>query len=498
MTSNILTLIIAAAFVASPFVYLLGRSMGKKVSWLVVALFVAITIGLAGLFPTVEHEVLMEEYSWVSAPVNLKFGLMGDGLSIPMLFTYVFVFAGTTLFSIPYMERRFKQDDIEESNEQYAKFYTLFLLYGASVAGCMLATNLIQFFMFFELALVFSWLLVFLYGYGDRKSNSLVYFIYTHIGGGAFLAGILGAYWNVGSFEIADLMHIADYPGAFWVGIFITLGLLVKIGALGFHGWMPGTYSESPAPVSAVLGATSVMLSTYSMSRLLPPFQPVLQGVSKWFMLWALMTILYAGVMALVQKDTKRLVAYLSMSQMNYCVLGVFTYAAFGVLGAISYSISHGLAIGLLFLVSGALLYRTETRDMTEMGGLSERLPIVILATLAGFLTIGGVPPAVGFKSKFILLSGAFVRGFETGTLELVIAILAGSLATLVTLGYEFKAIWTIYYGKLPEKLKEIKPVPMEMAVTLFALAALAIILGLWPAWITDPIEVFIEQIFHH
>jgi formate hydrogenlyase subunit 3/multisubunit Na+/H+ antiporter MnhD subunit len=135
---------------------------------------------------------------------------------------------------------------------------------------------------------------------------------------------------------------------------------------------------------------------------------------------------------------------------------------------------------------------------MTEMGGLSERLPVVILATLAGFLTIGGVPPAVGFKSKFILLSGAFVRGFETGTLELVIAILAGSLATLITLGYEFKAIWTIYYGKLPEKLKEIKPVPMEMAVTLLALGALAVIFGLWPAWITDPIEVFIEHIFHH
>ena len=498
MTSILLTLIIAAAFIASPIVYILGRTMGRKVSWLVFAVFLGMTIGLASLFPTVQHETLMEEYSWVSSPVSLNFGFMGDGLSVPMLFTYVFVFAGATLFSIPYMERRFKEDDVEESNEQYARFYTFFLLYGASVAGCMLATNLIQFFMFFELALVFSWLLVFMYGYGDRKNNSMVYFIWTHIGGGAFLVGILGAYWNVGSFEIADLLHIAEHSGAFWVGIFITIGLLVKIGALGFHGWMPGTYSESPAPVSAVLGATSVMLSTYSMSRLLPPFQPVLQGVSKWFMLWALLTILYAGVMALVQKDTKRLVAYLSMSQMNYCVLGVFTYAAFGVLGAISYSISHGLAIGLLFLVSGALLYRTETRDMTEMGGLAEKLPVVILATLAGFLTIGGVPPAVGFKSKFILLSGAFVRGFETGTLELITAILAGSLATLITLGYEFRAIWTIYYGKLPDKLKEVKTVPMEMAVTLLALGALAIIFGLWPALITNPIEVFIEHIFHH
>jgi NADH-quinone oxidoreductase subunit M len=396
------------------------------------------------------------------------------------------------------MEKRLNMGDLEENNEQYARFYTFFLLYGGSVAGCMLSTNLIEFFLFFELALVFSWLLVFLFGYGDRKRNSLLYFLWTHIGGGAFLVGILGAFWTVGSFEIADLAHIAEYPGAFWVGIALTLGLFVKIGALGFHGWMPDTYSESPAPVSAVLGATSVMLSTYSMARLLPYFQDVLYGISGWFMLWALLTILYAGVMALVQNDTKRLVAYLSMSQMNYCVLGVFTYVPYGVLGAISYSISHGLAIGLLFLVSGALLYRTGSRDMNEMGGLAEKVPIVVLATLAGFLTIGGVPPAVGFKSKFILLTGAVVRGFETGALELIVAILAGSLATLVTLGYEFRTIWRVYYGKLPEKLKDVSSVPTTMAITLIALGALSIIFGVWPALITEPIEVFIEHIFYH
>ena len=183
---------------------------------------------------------------------------------------------------------------------------------------------------------------------------------------------------------------------------------------------------------------------------------------------------------------------------MNYCVLGVFTYIPFGVLGAISYSISHGLAIGLLFLVSGALLYKTGSRDMREMGGLSEKLPIVILAILAGFLTIGGVPPAVGFKSKFILLSGAFERGFASGWLELIVAILAGSLATLVTLGYEFRTVWRIFYGKLPDNLKEVTSVPMTMAIALIAMGALSIIFGVWPALITNPIEVFIEHIFHH
>jgi NADH-quinone oxidoreductase subunit M len=463
----------------------------------VFAVFLGITIVFGWLIPVVEHEVMLEEYSWVAQPVSLTFGLLADGLSVPMLFTFLFVYAGATLFSMPYMERRLGQGDIEDSYAQYSKFYTLFLLYGASVAGSMLATNLIEFFLFFEMALIFSWLLVFLYGYGDRRRNSMVYFIWTHIGGGALLVGILGAYWTVGSFEIVDLAHIASYPNVLWIGVAITLGIFVKIGALGFHGWMPGTYSESPAPVSAVLGATSVMLSTYALARLLPPFQPVLQDISGWFMLWALATILYAGVMALAQRDTKRLVAYLSMSQMNYCVLGVFTYVPYGVLGAVSYSISHGLAIGLLFLVSGALLYVTGTRDMTKMGGLSEKLPITLLATMAGFLTIGGVPPAVGFKSKFILLSGAFVRGFSSGWLELLVAILAGSLATLVTLGYEFRTVWRVYYGKLPDTLKEVARVPDTMIVAFIALGALSIVFGIWPALFTNTLEAFIEHIFY-
>jgi NADH-quinone oxidoreductase subunit M len=494
---KILFQIIFLAILSAPIVYLLGRKLGKKTSWLVFAVLFLLSIYFGALIPRMEHEMLIQEKNWVIAPITLNFGFLADGLSVPMIFTYIFVSTFTILFSIPYMEKRLSQDDIIENNEQYARFNTFFLLYSVSVVGSMLSTNLIEFYVFFEVALVFSWLLVLYFGYGDRRRNSLLYFLWTHVGGGILLVGILGVYWLTGSFEIANLLHISDYPGAFWVGSAIALGLFVKIGALGFHGWMPDTYAESPAPVSAVLGATSVMLSTYSLARLMPPFQEVLQGVSKWFMLWALFTILYAGIMALVQKDTKRLVAYLSMSQMNYCVLGVFTYVPYGVLGAVSYSISHGLAIALLFLVSGALLYRTGLRDMSKMGGLAEKLPVAILAIIAGFLTIGGVPPAVGFKSKFILLSGAMERGFETTIIELIVAILAGSLATLITLAYEFKTVWRIFYGKLPNELKEVTMVPPSMAVTLLALGALAIIFGIWPALFTNPIEVFIEHIFH-
>ena len=218
MVNNLLLMTVLVSFLIAPIVYLLGRSMGKRVSWVVFAALLCVSLVFAGLMKTVEHEVVLEEYGWVVPPVKLTFGLMADGLSVPMFFTYVFVFAFATLFSLPYMERRLSQDDMEESNEQYARYYTLFLLYAVSVAGSMLATNLIEFYLFFEMALVFSWLLVLLFGYGDRKRNSLLYFIYTHIGGGVLLLGILGAYWTMGSFEIADLANIASYPNAFHSG----------------------------------------------------------------------------------------------------------------------------------------------------------------------------------------------------------------------------------------------------------------------------------------
>ncbi|MBS7619864.1 NADH dehydrogenase [Candidatus Bathyarchaeota archaeon] len=497
MTGNILLLMIMVTMGSSPIIYLLGRRIGKMVGWLSVAILMSVTVISIFLMPMVMEQRIIEEYMWTLPPVEFKFGLLGDGLSLPMLFTLIFVFSFAAVYSLTYMERRMREKDIEESNGKYAMFYTFFVLYSGSVAGAILSTNMIQYYLFFELSLVFSWLLVLIFGYGNRERTSLLYFLWTHVGGGFLLIGILSSFWSIGSFEIADLSKITNSSTGFWIGIAITLGLLVKIGGLGFHGWLPDTYSESPAPVSAVLGATSVLLVTYSLARLVLPFKEVLYGVSCWLELWALLTILYAGIMALVQRDTKRLVAYLSMSQMNYCVLGVFTYVEYGVLGALSYSISHGLAIALLFLVAGAILYGTGTRDMGKLGGLAEKMPAAIIASLVGFLTIGGVPPAVGFKSKFILLTGAFLRGFQNFGLELIIAIIAGTLATVITLAYEFRAIWRVYYGKLPSDIQKIKNIPATIAISLLMLSALSIIFGIWPALITNPLEEFIRHVFH-
>jgi NADH-quinone oxidoreductase subunit M len=408
----------------------------------------------------------------------------------------IFVFAFSVLFSIPYMRRRMQRGDIVESDGKYAVYYTFYLLYAGSVLGAILSTNLIEFYLFFECAVVFSWFLIFIYGYGKREKISLTYFIWTSVGALFLLTGILFAYQYIGSFEIADLWRISESPIGTWIGLAFTLGILVKIGALGLHGWLPSTYGEAPTPVSAVLGATSVVLGTYSLARLLVPFREVMFGISGWLELWALLTILYAGVMALRQSDTKRLVAYLSMSQMNYCFLGVFTYMYHGVLGAVSYSISHGLAIALLFLVAGAIQYRTGTRNMDELGGLAAKLPSSMIAILVGFLTIGGLPPSVGFKSKFILLTGAFERAFMSArALEWIIAILAATVATIITVAYEFRTVWRVFYGKLPRQLQDIREEPLSMIVALLALSSLLILFGIWPMIITKPLDVFFEHL---
>ncbi|UCH57347.1 MAG: hypothetical protein JSV18_08480, partial [Candidatus Bathyarchaeota archaeon] len=122
-------------------------------------------------------------------------------------------------------------------------------------------------------------------------------------------------------------------------------------------------------------------------------------------------------------------------------------------------------------------------------------LPSSIIATIVGFLTIGGVPPSVGFKSKFILLTGAFERAFLHSPLELMVAILAATVATVITLAYEFRTVWRVFYGKLPRKLQEIREVPLSMIVALLALSALSILFGIWPMLITKPLDVFFEHL---
>ncbi len=478
-----------------PIIYVLGIKIGKRVGWVTLFPLVCISSVIILLIPKVtEEHLIIEEYVW--APIiDLKLGLLIDGLSLPALITLTLVFTAAASYSIRYMERRVNEEHKAETRPAYAAYYALFLIYFAGVMGAILATNLIEFYIFYELAVLGPWALIYAYGYGKRGKIALTFFIWTHIGAVSLLIGILLTGWRINSYSISDLRLLNGDPMAIWVATAILICFMIKMAIVGLHPWLPGTYAEAPAPISAAIGATSVVFGTYAVVRFLTPIRDAIFGFSGWLELWALVTIAYGGFMALAENDTKRLVAFLSMSQMNYCLLGAFTYTIAGTLGAVSYSLSHGLAIALLFLATGAVFHKTGTRDMGRLGGLAPKMPFIILSSIIGFFTIGGVPPTIGFKSKFVLVAGAFDRAFISSPLELLVA-MGAVMITMVTIAYELWAVWRIFYGKLPNSLRDVKESPLTMSVAVLVLALTSLILGIWPAVIMDPLEFVVTKLF--
>jgi len=490
--------VLAVPIVAAPIVYFAGRQMGKKVGWLA-AIPLVYTLLLAG---SVAVEIrgggsYSESYNWASA-AGLTFGLLADGLSIWMLLTVNILCLMICIYSVSYMEHRFQEEEhhthVPTPNSAYASYYTLYLLYAVGMLGTVLTTNLIQFYLFYELMLVPSWALINNYGYGERERIGIMYFLWTHVGAVIMLAGLLSSYWITGSFEISAMGGVAGSPIAGWVAFAILIGFFTKMAVFGLHIWLPYAHGEAPTPISALLSPAMIGIGAYAATRLVAiPMAPVFETFSYVFSVWALLTMVYGGLMALAQDDIKRFLAYSSVSQMGYIFLGLASAAAFGEAGAIFHYVTHGFGKCILFGVAGILMSQVGTRSIKEMGGLADRMPITTILTLLGFFAIGGVPPTIGFMSKFMIFSGVFSSALAHSTDQLIVAVVA-IIMTVLTVGYSLWTVRRIFFGPLPERLKEVKEAPLIMTVPLLVFAFLAVIIGIYPRLVTDYLMPFFAQ----
>src|SRR2546421_6160328 len=344
-----------------------------------------------------------EQLTWV-ASLGINYSLGVDGISLLLV-------ALTSLLTVVCIGASFR---IEQKVKNYMAFM---LLVECGILGVFLSTNLFLFYIFWEVMLIPAYFLVGSWG-GERRVYAAIKFVlYTSVGSLLMLAGIiaLGYYHQQaagGSYtlDLATLLNGRVDPGVqSWLFLAFAAAFAVKVPLVPFHSWLPDAYSEAPAPVTAMLAGAMSKTGAYGFLRFcLPLFPNAVHTFATLINVLAVIGILYCALMALVQIDIKRLLAYSSISHLGIIMLGMFAFNVQGVEGSVLQMVNHGITIAALFLIAGFLEARTGTRKLSDFGGLAVRIPVLATVMLIATLSSLGLPGLNSFAGEFLALLGAF------------------------------------------------------------------------------------------
>ncbi|MGD2106423.1 MAG: NADH-quinone oxidoreductase subunit M [Nitrosopumilaceae archaeon] len=485
----------------SPIAYILGRKMGATpVMWFTFAilLYTTILVIQAALTGTTE-----EHYPWTA--MFGEFGFLMDGLASPFAIMIYVLSTILVLYSKPYMIHKFHEQFEEEQkhlqsstgqstvvestsltnyvNAKSGLYFALYLVFAMGMLGTILATNLIEFYIFFEVMLIPAFFLVALWGDGPRRKIGLMFLFWTHAGAVVLLLGFLMIGLTIGSFDFADIQESAIPQDIVMLSaIAIAIGLGVKLAVFMFHIWLPYVHGSAPTPISALLSPVMIGIGAYGIFRLIVEFLPsAFAELSIWFHIWGLVTMIYGGAMALMQDDLKRLFAYSSISQMGYILFGIGSMSALGLAGAEMMYVTHALGKGILFMMAGVIIVRVGTRSITKLGGLAGKMPITAVCAVIGALTIMGVPPTSGFMGEWILFYGALETAIEDGSTIRAVTFGLGLIATALTMSYILWMLKRVFFGKTPEHLENVKEGSWYMTAPMMVLAGFTIVVGIYP-----------------
>jgi multicomponent Na+:H+ antiporter subunit D len=447
-----------------------------------VLLVLAVTAGRQ----VISEGPVLKQLNWLGEPVGITVAV--DGFSLFMLMAISLLTLCVSLYSINYMERYGAK----------ANYYALLLMMAAGMNGLVLVTDLFNVYLFLEVAAIASYALV---AYGlehDELEASFKYLMLSVIASAAILISIAVLFGMTGSLGFtavaAGLRSLdAKFAVGFCAALFI-MGFGLKAALIPFHAWLPDAHPSAPAPISAILSGLLIKVSgVYALTRILFNVFGLTPALSQVLMYLGAVSIVVAAFLALGQKDMKRLLAYSSISQVGYVVLGIGIGTPLGIAGGLFHLFNHALAKGLLFLNSGSVQYATGTRNLEEMGGLAKRMPVTAATSLIGSLSIAGVPPLGGFWSKLIIIM-ALVQAKEWPLALVAI------LASVLTLWYYLLMQRKAFFGKLDEKWKNVKEAPFWMTASTVILALLSIGVGLFfsafiKSWIQPASDVLARGI---
>jgi NADH-quinone oxidoreductase subunit M len=445
--------------------------------WWSLGVFV-LSLGLWWAFDVGEPGFQMTSTApWIETwGVSYSLGLDGISLFMVILTTLSSVLA--ILGSFNYIQTRERA------------FYALMLLLEAGVVGVFVATDVLLFYVFFELTLVPMYFIVGVWGGERRIYAAIKFFLYTALGSLLMLVGILYLFYRAKTLLGAPTFAYEDFllvplSGAeqLWLFAAFALAFSVKVPVFPLHTWLPDAHVEAPTPGSVILAAVLLKMGTYGFLRFLLPFFPAAAQhptVVAIMLVLGVIGILYTAWVAAVQPDAKKLVAYTSVAHMGFVVLGVFALTVNGLQGGLVVMISHGLSTGALFLLLGMLYERRHTRKIEDFGGLARVAPWFATAFVITALASIGLPGTSGFVGEFLALMGAF----ETHPTLAVVA----TLGVIFAAYYMLPMVQRVFFNQLAtDENREVEDVsPREIAI-LAPLVALMI----WIGWNPTP---FLER----
>ena len=449
------------------FLLIIGKAVHRYAKW------IALTASLASLGLFIAYIPTLQQ--GLNTPLNLDYlpamgiqlSLKIDWLSFPFLLTEEFV----TIFAMIYAVGYIKPDDRNHI------FYALLLLFSVGMSGTTLANDIFLFYFFWELMLIASALLVVNWGESVKKSAvALKYFIITHLGSLLVLVAFIMVYSQSGTDHFSVLWEgVQEHPETIpLIGTLFLLGFGVKMAVVPFHIWLPDTHSEAPMPVTIMLAAAMLSMGTYGILRFpmsfLTPSQFAMFMLP--MMIVGIISEFYGAIMALVETDIKRIIAYSSVSQMGYILFGLGTLTLSGVVGATLHVIYHAIVKALLFCCVGWIIKAVGQRNIQSIRGLSKKLPLLTTCTIFGALSIAGVPALAIFNSEWLIFSS----GFQTPYIGLAILEIIGSI---LTSAYILRLVGTMFF--MPGEASQIHRVPFSVKLVTVSLTILTILAGIFP-----------------
>ena len=406
---------------------------------------------------------------WISHPV-IHYHLGIDGISLWLVVLTTFLTPLCVLISWKSVHDRVKE------------FFILMLVLETAMIGVFVALDLFLFYFFWEATLVPMALIIGIYGHGRRIYAAVKFFLFTMIASVFMLAALLWLYAHTGTFDFVTIQQMIQSgqvtgfeTAAQWLFLGFFIAFAVKVPLFPFHTWLPDAHVEAPTAGSVLLAGVLLKMGTYGLLRFnLGLFPDQSRSNAPWIIVLALISIISGALVAMVQPNVKKLIAYTSVSHLGFVVLGIFSFTQIGVDGAVYQMLNHGVSTGALFMLLGMIYDRRHTYDISEYGGLATPMPVY--ATFFTFIMLSsvGLPLLNGFVGEFLILSGAFQA-------RQIYGILAAS-GVIWSACYLLWMYQRVFYGQITNPAnKNLADMDARERVSMWPLAIAALVMGAAP-----------------